>query len=1348
LQEENLIGVINLYYVGIDIGSASICIAVLNEQRELIRQKYLILKGASTENRQLLHDEINKMLPKNSEYKMAVSGSAYEMLKLPSINEISALAAAARFLDPAAKSVMEIGGGSSKYIVDLQKEHIRFALNDNCSAGTGSFFAAQMQRLGMPLEDYSTMVEKAKSIPQIAGRCSVFAKTDIIHSQQAGIGIEDILLGLCYAVARNYKASVAGKLELQKPVLLAGGTVLNKGLVNAIKDVFRLEKHDLIVLEESPIATAIGAALLAKDMGEELHFSQIKGIFEDAEETSDERNSLPPLQEPFTDLEGLQATQLFVPGENYYLGIDIGSTSTNLVLLNEDEEVVYFHYLRTMGNPRKAVQQGVEEISRKFGHDIKIKAVATTGSGRHYIGRLIGADTVQDEITAQAIAAIRYMPEVDTVMEIGGQDSKYISIEDGLVRNFEMNKICAAGTGAFIEEQAAKLGISIDVFGKTALASKSPADLGDRCTVLIESSINAHIADGVSREDIAAGLCYSIVSNYLDRVVGDKPVGENILLFGGVAYNPGIIAAFKQRFGNRIRVGRYFNVNGAVGTALLAKSSIGEAQTKFKGLSCLNGDLEAKLDAETEARDITVETADTTETKIVKNKKSKKHKFERSNYIDPNKKTIGVPQSLNNLSLYPALKAFFNQLGYNVILSDGSSKETIERAQSYAQTEVCYPLKLAIGHTVQLLETGIDYLLFPSVTTVIKHESQSGINCACVYMHSAPSMLEKAVNLQEHRVTLLAPVFDLAAGNEKVLSSIYETGLQLGHSKEECSRALEFAAQNMREERIRKKGEHGDGHGKDKYGHHKAHKERKEQKGNRADKIDKDFSLLIKDLENSDKPLFVIITRGYCAKDPVLSQNIKEMIEKRGYQVLVPKHLDKIPKSDDLEQLPDLYWSFAVETLSSVRTVAATPNIYAVYLTYHGCGPDTMIAHWVQDEMKGKPYLHIEVDEHSSNVGIITRLDAFVNSVLAHITRYGSKSDLSDVSEKAMKGFYEEIGKLEKKSPVVLPYMYPYSKLIASYLRGRDFDVLELPASSTESLKKGRSYMRGKEHFSLSALLGSVALEAEKWDELQLLYPQNNGAEADGLYPYFIYSKLADKLSVVSPNLDELHSDEGIADIVFRILLSGDIALNSGNDALLLEMKEAFRVGIPDDETIIHWAGCCKDPGEFLLVLGEPACILDSLFHKTILQRIRDDSISLRFTPLSEMILFEWSKKDGLSRFKSMKDLLTKVDKAMGKASVFSEFEELMKMRNKDYHICLGGYAHYRHNKANFSHSQLCGVLSVASQHENTESVLELAHRQSNNPMLRILFDGTDDPINRLKIDTFLHEIKKAAIMT
>ncbi|MGI6238143.1 MAG: acyl-CoA dehydratase activase [Christensenellales bacterium] len=1292
-----------MHYIGIDIGSASACVALLNEQGELVGNKYLLLKGASQENRRLLQRELREMLAKDGIYQIAVSGSGSKTLNLPSVNEVSALAAGARHVALGAASVMEIGGGSAKYVVDLQKTNLQFALNDNCSAGTGSFFAAQMQRLGLPLEAYSDMVAKAKSIAPIAGRCSVFAKTDIIHSQQAGTSTEDILLGLCYAVVRNYKASVAGKLPLQKPVLLAGGTALNKGVVDAVRDIFKLDADELMVLGDSPVVTAIGTALFAKEMGRKVGASALKRIFDKTAAPKSEASGLPPLQDPLTDIEHLQQTQPFVPGAAYYLGIDIGSTSTNLVLLSEREEGVHTAYLRTKGDPKGAVAQGLEDLKQQFGSGLKIRGAATTGSGRHYIGRLIGADAVQDEITAQAVAAAHFMPEVDTVMEIGGQDSKYISIADTLVQNFEMNKICAAGTGAFIEEQAAKLGIPIEDFGKTALAAKAPAQLGDQCTVLIESNINAHLADGASREDIAAGLCYSIVSNYLSRVVGARPVGKNILLLGGVAYNPAIVAAFQARFGKQMKVGCYFHVNGAVGAALLAKNHMGESESSFKGLSCLEREIETQADA------VVQKTADAAA------RASKLFSFNHKNDKDPNKKTIGMPRALYIYNLFPVARAFFQQLGYNIILSDDSSDETIRRAQSHARTEVCYPLKLAMGHVAQLLEAGIDYLFMPSLVSLEDQKQGAGANCACVYMHSAPSMLAEAVNIKEQNAELIAPMLDLSEGYEKVLPALCESALALGHSETECRKAVEQCAAAMQKRQMGRAGR-GGGRGRGAATHSDP---------------------------GGDKPIFVLISRGYCAKDAVLSLNLQSMMAERGYQLAVPKQLSGMLETANLGEREEIYWPFASRAMHTAKSIAATPNLYAVYLTYHGCGPDTMVSHWIEDEMKGKPYLQIEVDEHSSNVGVITRLDAFINSVLSHKKRAEHVEKPSDTQSAA--GFSEDIGALRRDCPVAIPYMHPYSRLLGAHLSGKGFDVVALAPTSPGSLKEGRSYMRGKECFSLTALLGDVSLEVKKHDRLQLLYPQNNGAEADGLYAYFVHRKLAGKLSVVAPNIDKLPLHEQHADVLFRISLAGDIALCAGSDALVLEMAETFRIGIPDDDTLIRWAGSCKDAESFYLVTGEPGCIMNPLFQRIILQRMQEQGALVRFAPFGEILLSEWKKADGFTTYGSMERLVASVSAAMGRRSVFDAPTKTPR-QSDDYDVCSGGYAAYRRQKAEFAHPELLGIIAAASQHENTQSILELVPRRSKTPLLGIRFDGTDDPVNRLKIDTFLHETRGGSI--
>lgn len=366
---------------------------------------------------------------------------------------------------------------------------------------------------------------------------------------------------------KNYKATIVRDLLVDKPVAFCGGVTKNRGVIRAIKEVFGLQEDELIVPAYASFAGAVGAALhasgsftseqlfLAADHMKESHHGSLSALPASSENT---------LSDP-------ACTQFPVSGK-CALGIDIGSTSTDLVIIGEHNELVDYQYLRTVGNPEAAVRKGLASIKERFG-ELVFQAVGVTGSGRERMGRMLGADAIRDEITAQAAGAAHCVPEVNTVFEIGGQDSKYIQIEDGRVVDFQMNKICAAGTGSFVEEQAARMGIPINEFGPLALTAKNPASLGERCTVFIETAIAAASAEGIAQNEIAAGLCYAIVKNYLHKVVGTKPVGNHIVLQGGVAYNPGIVAAFRAFYGERLIVNPYFSISGAFGVALLAKEA-------------------------------------------------------------------------------------------------------------------------------------------------------------------------------------------------------------------------------------------------------------------------------------------------------------------------------------------------------------------------------------------------------------------------------------------------------------------------------------------------------------------------------------------------------------------------------------------------------------------------------------------------------------------------------------------------------------------------------------------------------------------------------------------------------
>ena len=1298
--------------IGIDIGASAVKVAILNEEGVLLKSIYRLHHGNPLlvlENSLL--DVRAEKLTTNDVYAL-VCGIEGSLLELPAVGDIVALTEGAKQISPSAAAVIAIGGQSARYITGLKEDVPQFAENDSCASGTGAFFEDQMARLGLPLTEYSSLVQQAKGIPHIAGRCSVFAKTDIIHHQQEGVPAADILLGLCYASMRSYKAVVARKLKAQKPVLLAGGVGHNTGVLRALKDIFELGENELLLPDGFDCTQAIGAAALADKQGIQLSFQK---LIELCGKTNDKHkklkaHTLPRLPVP-PAVDYLHKTRPYVQGERCYLGIDIGSTSTNIVLLGKDENVIETIYLRTKGDPKQAVREGFALIRKKYGDTVCIGAAATTGSGRMLIGRLIGADSIKDEITAQAASAAHFTPDADTVFEIGGQDSKYISLRDGRTGDFQMNKICAAGTGSFVEEQAAKLDIPLAQYGDMALAADAPSDLGERCTVFIESRVAALLATGTSRENIAAGLCHSIVRNYLNRVVGTRSVGNRIVLQGGVAYNPGIVAAFVSAFGNRIVVAPYFSVSGAVGAALLAKSEIGDKTSLFKGFTFNNWD----------------ENLGSKSTTLEKQKPEPLDSLDELTFPHKRgKKTIGVPRALINYEVFPILGRFFYLLGYNVLLSDVSSDAMVELGQANVKEEVCFPIKLAVGHAAALVQQKVDYLLMPSV-------HGKGI---CVYMQKAPQILESCVGLKDKGIKLLAP--DICIDQPKyIFTALSNIAKQLGHGRIEILRAsfksgiIDFAnpMRNLRTKSL--------------------------------------------PVTTEKEPGFVLVSRSYGLEDPILSLSIKQKLKGLGYKVYdLPSAQEGLFDQSYLgRSRSSLYWPFGRNVLMAAKQLRDNPNLYPIYLTYHGCGPDTMLTHWFDNEMGGKPYLAIEVDEHSSPVGVITRLEAFANSVMGCNTE-NTKTNLrtSALNETIIQ---HGIDAVSKETPLAIPSLYPYSSLLTFYLLHKGYKVMEIPPTSLQSLAKGRTMTRGKEYFSLTALLGDCMEYADKKSKLQIMIPQNMGAENDGLYARFIASKFKElnhgSTTVIAPRWEQLIKNSETANVIFAVSLAGDIMLCASGlkqEKLLEEMRKAFAFGLPSEKDFIRWAQYARGDltSNYILCVGETACYLNSLFRSEAEAICEKNGYTLRYAPLSELQLFEMMEKGVHTKAKEA--LIRQVSSALGAGSPFAEsISKMSKLADSVLGSCaerngrcagcsmqcseivcncrtLSAMGRWRAGKAASLPVGYHGLIRAASMYENTASVFSLTDETLGAKRFELRFEGILSAAETARIDTWLHYLK------
>ena len=1285
--------------LGMDIGTSTVKLVLLKNQE--IEKQWMAVhhgnpfvclkKGLSTLE-----------LAMDTPFSLCVTGSNTEALleqdsAIPSLGDIPAIVEGVRWIIPQVGSVIEIGSQGARFITDLQSRAPQFAVNEHCAGGTGSFFEDQMSRVGCKLEDYSSLVEQAQSVPRLSGRCAVFAKTDIIHRQQEGAATPDILLGLCYAMIRNYKATIVRRLPVCKPVVFCGGVTCNTGVIRAIREVFGLTEEELIVPEFARYEAALGAALKASGS---FTLRQLNDSLDRTLTTHHTVGTLPKLElRPGTSLAEPNATKI-IPESGCALGIDIGSTSTDLVLVGADGELVDFQYLRTAGDPEGAVRKGLASIRQRFG-DIRFTAVGVTGSGRERVGKRIGADAVRDEITAQAKGAAHWVPEVDTVFEIGGQDSKYISIRDGEVVDFQMNKICAAGTGSFVEEQAVRMGIPLAEFGPLALSAEHPAALGERCTVFIETAIASAAAEGVSQAEIAAGLCHSIVQNYLHKVVGSKPVGQHIVLQGGVDYNSGIVAAFQSAYGDRVQVSPCFSISGAYGVALLAQEAVGDAPSQFVG-----------FDSPAQAAD------DSRSAEIQKNidfyKQADKLLLEGyTGKRNPRKKTVGVPFALMIHKFFPMANAFFTSLGFNVVLTDPTSEETIRLAQQTAQGETCYPVKLIYGHMQQLIDQKVDYIFLPTIHTMKHEKSRVKHNYGCVYMQTAAASIAKALDIESKGITLLSPVFDLDFGQEAMASAMLGLSKILGIPKPFCAKALLSGAMAVRR--------------------HTA-------------AVEKQGKALLATLRPDDKAL-VLITRNYGVSDPILNMGIPELLLERGYKVITLSHLPG-HALDIADEYENLYYPFGQHILSGAKLIAHHPNLYAVYLTNHGCGPDTMLSHLFKQEMGDKPYLQIEVDEHFSNVGVITRIEAFLNS-LNHRPVEVLPKDF--VLEQVEIRPCHLPAVPEKDFPLWLPPLGEYTASLTGYFRAQGVDAHALPHLSAHALSLGRAETGAKEYLPFPALLGGILAQQEADPApAQFLIPQTQGAEADGQYARVIRAVLDRRgnqsAKLVSPMLETLPATAQDRDALFRALLAGDI---------LYAAPAAMRAGIAAAwDTLPGWAqlhkaaveiGRCPATGRRLATVGTPLCLTE--LDSGVLSTLEAEGSQLLRAPLSEALWFLW--KDNMDANKpcakwleQMAQEMQTIGAELGTHSAFAQdTAALFETADTAMPHFAGGNARYRYAKAVELSGRADAVLTLAPRYENAAMILDMRGLRDacNAPLFQLSLDNDWDETAWSRLRSFLY---------
>lgn len=1095
--------------LGLDIGSISVDVVLLDETGAPLYRSYIRHHGQPY---QAVCAEIEKLEQAGISAAAVTGTGGYrvaELLGASAVNEVIAQVTAASCLYPDARAVIDIGGQDSKYIQlePAPNGGLRlkdFAVSSLCASGTGSFLDQQAHRLGLDIEsEFGEAALRSQTPARIAGRCSVFAKSDMIHLQQKGAPVEDIVAGLCYALARSFKAGVVGVKSLDMPVALVGGVAANAGVANAFRSVLGLDANSLFVPENFSLTGAFGAALfLLSGQGQLVPYVGLSA-FRAGIHRQEAVKTLPPLNlyQPPPECRGPQkaretarplpplrssdaastgpaedsdpdsiTSNVCLPLEGptpLYLGIDIGSISTNIVLIDENRQVVAKYYLMTASRPIEAVRAGFRDIRERYGERALVRAAAATGSGRHLIGDLINADVVVNEITAHATAATFVCPEVDTIFEIGGQDSKYVRLEKGLVRDFTMNKACAAGTGSFLEEQAEKLGISIKRdFARLALAAEHPVDCGEQCTVFIDSEVVRHQQRGAPVSDIAAGLAYSIATNYLHRVVEKRPVGRRILFQGGVAFNTAVQAAFGQLTGKPVEVPPHNEVMGAFGCCLIAQRKTQEQPdfvTSFAGFDVLEQGYRQEFFQcnfcanQCEISKILVEgrrplfyggRCERYERHGARRQAGsaglRDFFAEREQLLmaacPPEEKAgtrgiIGYPRILTFYEYLPFFQTFFTVLGFELLLSPPTNTEIIRLGVSGVASPTCFPTKVAHGHAAWMKAAALDgrakAILVPSLRETLPTAGTHPYANHCSYIQFIPDLVNEAFGLEAVGIRLIRPALHFRLGRDQVFEEMAAAAISLGVTdKEEIRKACDAAWEAQTRFRAARY-----------------------VLGREA----------LAGLGPNDKAV-VLVGKAHNIHDPGTNMNLARILRDRGVQTIPGDLLDPFHSPEVGTAWPNMTLAMGQRTLTAAELIRKDPRLNAVYLANFGCVNDSMYPRFFGREMGDKPFLLLEIDEHSAEAGVITRCEAFLDAV----ANFDSARPIEPRRLRRIP-YDPDSGRV-----LYLPHAANGMVVWAAALRAHGINARVLPPPDSRSLAWGRRCLDGKECLPCTLMTGDM----------------------------------------------------------------------------------------------------------------------------------------------------------------------------------------------------------------------------------------------------------------------------------
>ncbi len=1209
-------------------------------------------------------------------FAIAATGRKFrDHVTLSTISEPEALEIATAHVlpqDHPYRVIMSAGGETFMiYHLDADGRVQAIHTGNKCASGTGEFFLQQLRRMDITLADVAAM-DLPEAVHRVSGRCSVFCKSDCTHALNKGVPKPEVVAGLTKMMADKLVELL--KQLPRSAVMLVGGCAQNRWLVHHLRGAV----DDLHVPEEAPWFEALGAGLWALDH-QTVPFTTLDGVFRDGCRTvsfhrplAGFRDMVEFKKQPWTKAE---------PGDVAILGLDVGSTTTKgVVMRRRDKAILAAEYLRTNGDPVGASRQVYESLAGQIDAPLAIEGLGVTGSGRQIAGLHAMTDGVINEIIAHATAAVHFDPEVDTIFEIGGQDAKYTYITNGVPSDYAMNEACSAGTGSFLEEAAKEsLGIDVTSIGKTAMEAEAPPNFNDQCAAFIGSDIKRAAQEGVSVPDIVAGLVYSICMNYTNRVKGNRPVGQKIFVQGGVCYNEAVPVAMAALTGKNVVVPPDPGLMGAYGVALAVEQRMEQglleagsfdlrvlaereleygkafqckggkekcdrgciiARIRINGKTYPFGGICNRYDNLIHGRKIDPAGLD-----LVLMRERRVFRDLAPDNPNDTRPTIGLNRSFLTHTYFPLYNRFFAELGFRVVLPDAIEPNAVDRQGA----AFCYPVEQAHGYLGNLLVKGPDFVLLPHLRGIPTNNGKEN-SCTCVFVQGEPYYLRAVFpELESRRV--LTPYFDFSRGIESNLDAFREVARELGVSANKIKPALEAATAEQRtfHEDIQRMGK---------------------------DALDALCG-------NPDEFAVILFGRPYNSFTSAANKGIPAKLASRGVRVIP---LDMIPSDgEELDDGQNMYWAMGRLILRAAQIVRNHPQLFGTYITNFSCGPDSFLVGFFRDIMGRKPSLTLELDSHTADAGIETRIEAFLD-----IVRFYQQIQKSRVPTAKSNGYYparftqrnglpgiltsqqEWVSLRNSRVKILVPAMGRYGTPLLAKSFGRVGVRAEaLPPANEEVLKLGRGNSSCKECLPLQTTTGSFLHYLSRRPEGEItayFMATANGPCRFGQYATFS-KNLIEKRHVRDVAIFSLAAEDGYSGLGERFALAAWRAVIIGDLfdemwatllAAAVDREGALRILDEEHAAILRvadksWSALARqltatgrrlgnirlarpyDEYPKLSLIGEIYVRNDPISLQRIVERLADRGFVVRTSKTSEWIKYlDWLAKRGIESEKSL----------------------------------------------------------------------------------------------------------------